>query len=63
LRWERTAACKLIVFIAPSIPDNIVPYTTGITPSTRLGRDRQHKLALFLPLSSLGMPRPRVAHP
>jgi hypothetical protein len=44
-------------------PRRISSLTTNtITPSTRSGRDRQHKLTLFLPLSSLSMPGPLVAY-
>ncbi len=50
--------CKLPLYLVPAR----IAVDVNCEPSTRLGRDRQHKLALFLPLSSPGMPGSRLAY-
>jgi hypothetical protein len=46
--WGRAVRYKLIVFIGLSIPENSL--VLNVARSSRRGRDRQHKLALFCPL-------------
>jgi hypothetical protein len=50
--------CKLPLYLVPAR----IAVDVNCEPPTRLGRDRQHKLALFLPLSSPGMPGSRLAY-